>query len=84
MLLGGLLGFGMPGLDAGLPAERAWLLALVRGGAMTFDIRKTSIAAQVNVRPLAERFGSNKGRRTMAESMSMRRRKKTPTTKSHK
>ncbi len=55
-----------------------------RLGVMTFDIRKTSIAAHANVRPLAERFGSRSGRRTIAESTSIRKRKAPPTTKSHK
>ena len=57
---------------------------LGRRGVMTFDMRKTNIATQANVRPLAERLGSSSGRRTMAESTSIRKRKKPPTTKSHK
>ena len=51
----------------------------VAGGAMTFDIRKTNIEAQANVKPLAERLGSRSGRRTMAESTSIRKRKNQPT-----
>ena len=42
---------------------------------MTLAIKNTSKAAPVNVRPLAERFGSNNGRRTITASNSRRTRK---------
>ncbi len=67
-----------------LERVRAAVSDIGGGGLMTFDIRKTNIAAHANVRPPAERLGSRSGRRTMAESTSIRKTKKPPTTKSHK
>ncbi len=49
---------------------------------MTLAIRNTSSESPVNVRPLAERFGSSSGRRTMTGSNSKRIRKNAPTTNS--
>ena len=53
-------------------------------GVTTLPIRKTSMATPAKARPLADRLGSSRGRRTMSGSTSSRTRKKTPTPNSQR
>src|SRR5262249_24060520 len=83
---GGLLDGSRPRLahGGGGGGARAGWEAVSGRLVMTFDIRNTSIAAQANVKPPAERFGSKSGRRTIAGSTNSRRIKNRLTTKSQR